>query len=73
MDTRYNVYVDFLPKKIWSLINDLWEETYQYGHDTVMRRQGNIEKLHHLMTDERNITMLGKNKAWKIIDQAWEA
>ncbi len=71
VDTRYNLYVDYLHKKIWLLINDLKAETYKYGHDTVMRRQRNIEKLHQLMTDERNIIMLDENKAWKIVNKAW--
>ena len=70
-DTRYNLYVDYLPKKIWSLINDLKAETYKYGHDTVMRRQRKIEKLYQLMNDERRIIMLDENKAWEIVNQAW--
>ena len=71
VDTRYNVYMDYLHKKIWSLINDLRARIYEDKSDEIVKRQTDIKELHALMTDERNIIMLDENKAWKIVNQAW--
>ena len=71
VDTRYNVYVDYLHKKIWSLINALRVSMFDDDSEANVKRQSNIRELHMLMTDERNIIMLDENKAWKIVNQAW--